>query len=240
MGNYVTAADVQAEGCTASTVRINSRIAKWEAIVEEITRNVFRVISPGELIFDGNNSDLLHFSTPLIAVTSLYINNDTTALDADEYRVYAGRQRPQDDRHNPRIELTGNRANSLWAKSHGLFYKGTDQKITATWGFVDDDGEGGYVTPPAVVAAIVELVCMDLDGYLETAGDARVLSGMKREKTDGHEVEYQNTADARPTWAMIPQSIADVLALYRCPWKMASPDSRLFAYHAGACPVVST
>lgn len=238
MGNYVTAAEVQAEGATASTARINARIAKWEAIVEEITRNVFRVIEPGELIFDGNNSDMLHFSIPLVEVTALYINNDTVELAADEYRAYTGRQRPQDDRQNPKIELTGNRANSIYTKTHGIFYKGMDQKLTAKWGFVDDDGVGGFVTPPAIIGAITELVCLDLDGYFDSAGSGVPLSSIRREVTDGHQLEYQDVSEAAVTWAMIPRSIADVLALYRAPWKMTSPDSRRFAYNVDVSPLI--
>ncbi len=234
MGNYVTVAEVKAEGATPPAARITMRILKWEAIVEEITRNIFRVISPGELIFDGNNSDMLHLSLPLVAVSSLQLNNGTTDLDSDEYRVYANRQRPQDDRHNPKIELTGNRSNSLFTRNHGIFYKGMDQRLTATWGFVDDDPDtpGSYITPPAVKAAIIELVCMDLDGYFDTASANIPLSSVRRERTDGHETEYQNVADVQPTWSMIPQSIATVLSLYRCTWKMSSPDSRRFAYNA--------
>lgn len=233
MGVYVTAAEVTAEGATATGARIDSRILKWEKIVEEITRNVFRVIEPGELIFDGNNSDMLHFSIPLVEVTALYINNGTTVLDADEYRAYTGRQRPQDDRTNPKIELTGNRANSLYTKTHGIFYKGMDQKLTAKWGYVDDDPStpGAYITPAAIKASIIELVCMDLDGYFESAGAGTAGSSLKRERTDGHEVEYQNVDMAAPTWAMLPRSISDVLALFRAPWKMAAPDGRRFAYN---------
>lgn len=234
MGNYVTVAEVKAEGATATDARITLRIAKWEQIVEEITRNIFREVSPGELIFDGNNSDMLHFSLPLITVVALKLNNGITELDADEYRAYVGRQRPQDDRQNPKIELTGNRANSLYTKSHGIFYKGMDQRLEATWGFVDDDPDtpGGFITPPALKAAIIELVSMDLDGYFDSASANIALSSIKRERTDGHEIEYHGVADARPVWSMIPQAIADVLALFRCPWKMSSPDSRRFTYNA--------
>lgn len=239
MGNYATAAEVTAEGATASTTRIDSRIVKWEAIVEEITRNLFYVVEPGELIFDGNNSDMLHFSLPLVEVTSLFINNDAIELAADEYRAFVGRQRPQDDRQNPKIQLTGNRANSIYTRNHGIFYKDMDQKLTAKWGFVDEPTSGTYTTPPAITAAVIELVCLDLDGYFDSAGSAGVMSGMRRERTDGHEVEYQDVEKARPTWSLLPQSVADILALYRCPWKMASPDNRRYTYGSSALAVMS-
>lgn len=228
---YVTAAEVQAEGATSTVARINSRIEKWEAIVEGVTRNVFRVLEPGELIFDGNNSDMLHFNIPLIEVTELKVNNSDDALDADEYRAYTGRTPPQDDRSNPKLELTGSRSNSLYSKAHGVFYKGMDQKLTAKWGYVNDDGAGGYETPAAVKGAIIELVCMDLDGYFDQQGSAVPLSSLRRERTDGHELEYQDVATTAAVWNMIPRSIADVLALYRAPWKITSPDNRKFSYN---------
>lgn len=233
MGNYVSVADVRLEGVpdSVSNARIESRIAKWEAIVEKVTRNVFRVLTPGELIFDGSNSDILHFDIPLVEVTSVIINEEETELDSDEYRAYTGKSQPQDDRTNPKIILTGNRTNSLFRRTHGMFYKGLDQAITASWGYVDDDPDnpGSYITPPPIVQVLTELVALDLDGYFESDPSGKALSSIRRERTDGHELEYQIIEDTKVIWNFIPRSIADILSLYRSPWIIDAPDNRYYA-----------
>jgi hypothetical protein len=239
MGNYVTKEEVMAEGVPPETLgtTVDNRIWKWEAIVEKLTRNIFREISPGELTFDGNNSRLLHFSLPLRSVTSLKINGETTALAADEYRAFVGIQYPQDDRGNPKIELTPIRA-SVYRTTPGMFVKGLDQLLDATWGYVDEDPEnpGSYVTPAPVKASIIELVIMDLDGYFEQAqggGSSQPLTAVRREKTDGHEIEYMESEKPTLRWQMIPASIAEVLWLYRAPWEIAAPEPIRFLADPG-------
>lgn len=228
MGNYVTEAEVRAEGATGTADRINARIAKWEQIVEQLTGNVFRVLEPGELIFDGNNMSVLHFNLPLVEVSSVKINDETVALGADEFRAYTGRMPPQDDRRNPKIELTpsGN-VSVIFRSAPDVFLKGYDQRITAKWGFVDDDPAtpGSYVTPPAIKGAIIQLVCLDLDGYFERGSDAARTK--LREKTDGHEVEWADSK--RSVWAIIPDDVADILLLYRRPQIITAPDPLIVA-----------
>jgi hypothetical protein len=80
-GNYVTVADIRAEGVTQATAddnRVGARIAKWEGLVERITRNVFRELDPGPITFDGNNDRMLHFNLALVEVTDVKINGETT------------------------------------------------------------------------------------------------------------------------------------------------------------------
>jgi hypothetical protein len=232
MGLYVTSAEVQAEGATATAARINARIAKWEALVDRITRNKFSVLEPGELIFDGNNSRILHFNLPLIEVTSVTVNEETTALTADEYRAYTGISAPQDHRHNPKIELRPVNRDSIYRKPRTIFVKGLDQKITAKWGFVDADPDnpGQYVTPQAVKDSVIQLVLLDLDGYFyqQQVGGAVPISPLKREKTDDHEVEYMETISSKTVISAIPRDIYDVLMLYRGPWNIAAPDPRYY------------
>ena len=230
MGNYASIAEVRAEGVPASVAdaRITLRISKWEAIIERMTGNYFHVLTPGELTFDGSNMSLLHFSVPLIAVSSLKINDETTALSTDDYRVYASITPPKDDRQNPKIELRG--SNSIYRRTSTLFMKGYDQKVTATWGWVDPDPvtPGAYITPPAIKAAVIQLVVMDLDGYFDAVGSSSVVTPIMEEKTDGHSIKYQATADIRSVYSLIPQDIYEMIMLYRVPIKIGVPDNRQF------------
>jgi len=227
MGNYATEAEVRAEGASASTERINARIAKWEQVVEQLTGNVFHVLEPGELAFDGNNMSLLHFNLPLVQVTAVKINGETTALDASEYRAYTGLTPPQDDRRNPKIELTPTGATSIIFRSApAVFLKGYYQRITARWGFVDPGAApGDYVTPPAIKGAVIQLVCLDLDGYFES-GSAGAGSIVK-EVTDGHQVEF--ASDKKTLWSLVPSDVADILLLFRRPQIITAPDPLIVA-----------
>jgi hypothetical protein len=233
-GVYVTVAEVRAEGVPADVpdARISNRILKWEAIVEQITNNIFRVINPGELRFDGNDSDILHFNLALVAVTSLRINDETVAVDTDEYIAFTGNEKPNDDRKNPKIQLRPLRE-SIFRRHSSIFVRGLDQFVTATWGHVD----GGTDTPLAIKAAIIQLVVLDLDGYFEQAGGGGTpaISQKRREKTDDHEIEYFEVEDRRVVWQSIPADVADILAMYRAPWaiNVPSPPRYLHAVSLG-------
>lgn len=227
MGNYVTVDDLRQEGMPASVTdgRANARITKWEALVERMTGNVFRELSPGELTFDGNNSAMLWFNLPILTFTSLKINGETTALDSDEYRVFMGREKPQDDRHNPKIRLTPIRQ-SVYRATPSMFVKGMDQKITATWGYLEADDS----VPVPVKDAIIRLVLMDIDGYFEQAsgGSTTQVSPVKRERTDGHEIEYMEVETVRAVWSMIPSDVMEVLSMYRAPLAIDAPEPILY------------
>jgi len=228
MGNYVTTADLYAEGVptTISSTLLERRIAKWEEIVEKLTGQLFRVVTPGEIIFDGNNTHLMHFNLPIIAVTSLKINGSTSTLLASEYRAHVGRVSPKDDRTNPKIELLGNQSTSIYTVSgSSVFAKGADQAITATWGYLDEND----ACPAPVKDAIIELIALDTDGYWDKGQNAAGASVTPtvRERTDGHEIEYQKTENIRMTWMMLPVTIQHTLAMYRKPWSIAVPDARI-------------
>lgn len=225
MGNYVTVDDIRAEGVPSGDfpdARVNARIVKWEDIVEKLTRNVFRVLDPGALTFDGNNSHILHFNIPLIEVSEVKINGEDSALAAADFRAFTGIQQPQDDRSNPKIELTGNRETSIFTRTHKEFVKGLDQVITAKWGFVDPSPTtpGAYVTPEGVKGAIVALVIRDLRGYFEQyfQGQQNAMNlPKKRERTDDHEIEWAEPDMPVLKWSMLPPDIAELLSLYRAP-----------------------
>lgn len=239
MGHYVVVDDIRAEGVSEGDfpdALVNRRIVKWEGIAERLTRNVFRVLEPGELIFDGNNLHRLHFNTALVELIELKVNGDETVLDAASYRAFTGRCRPQDDRSNPKIELigagipSGQSTPSPWASSATIFKKGLNQKITAKWGYVDDDPDnpGALICPPPVKESIVALVISDLRGYFEQyyeGASKPVGAPVNRERTDDHEVQWA-AMTTTITWAMIPNDIRDTLLMYRGPWAIAIPETR--------------
>lgn len=243
MGNYVTVADLRAEGVPVSysDALLNTRITKWESIVEKITRNVFRQVDLGELTFDGNNYRMLHFNLPIITVTSLKINNSTVALDPSYYRVYNGREYPADDRGNPKIELVSS-SSSVFTMTRNLFARGYEQKITATWGYVEDDGLGGYQAPIVVKDCIMRLVIGDLSTYYASSisggGAGVVVSPIRRERTDGHEIEYQMTNNVTTPWGLIPKDIYDQLMLFRAPIYIGLPDVVRYSYPTGGYQII--
>jgi len=226
MGNYASVADVHAEGVPAAVddAKIERRIVKWEAIVEKVTKNIFRVLTPGELVFDGTDSHRMHFGIPLVAVTEMKINGETTAIPTTEFRAFTGKAQPQDDRKNPKIELRPNDPSSIFSSSRFVFRKGLDQLITATWGYVDELTPTVFTTPTAIRDSVVQLVIFDLDDYFDRFRDysGPALAPKQRERTDDHEIEWADiTVDI--TWGMIPQEIRDVLALFRAPIKVSIP-----------------
>ena len=235
MGRYVEASDLFAEGVPSSIneALLEARILKWERIVEGITQNIFYVYDPGELIFDGSNMRYLHFNIPLVDVTSVKINGEDYELPTDQYRAYTGKQAPRDDRGNPKIELTDFRR-SIFRRYTGMFAKGYDQKITARWGYVEEDpnNPGQFITPPLIKQAVMQLVVRDLEGYwtAQSCGKAApwIMSPLKRERTDDHEVEYMQVEDVRATWMMLPRDVQDILALFRGPLRIGVPDHRRF------------
>lgn len=239
MGAYVSVDEVRAEGAPISYLdaRIEARIAKWERIVERLTRNVFKVVDIGEITVDGNNYHVLHFNVPIVDVEYIKINNDTTELDADLYRVFNGKSSPADDRYNPRIELKRRNA-SIFSATRSMFAKGYDQVIKARWGYVDPDPllPNTYITPPQIKDAIIQCVLLDLDNYWTKGmggGSSSVTSPIKREKTDMHEIEYQQTQAALITWSNLPKNIYDELMLFRAPIAIGIPDTRHFVETEG-------
>ena len=231
-GNYVLVSEVRAEGLSdnpPTNNQIGSRIKKWEEIVERWTGNIFREISPGELTFDGNNSYILHFNLPIVSLTELKINGSDTALPTTDYRVFDGRQKPQDNRFNPKVVLQPI-SSSIFTGGGQLFVKGADQKVTASWGFLDADGN----TPQSVKDCIIQLVIRDHKGYFDQIyNDAGPGPGLptQRERTDDHEIEYADMSmniQADRLGTLIPRDIRAVLAMFRRPLAIGAPEPRRF------------
>lgn len=219
MGNYVTAQDILMESIPEDTPpsRIERRIAKWESIVERVTGNVFYVLSPGELTFYGDDTRIMFFNTPIVAVTSLKINGQATELPTTQYRVFNGKSKPQDHRKNPKIQLIGAGGTSVFTGSSKVFSEGLEQKITATWGYVESD----LSTPAAIKESVIELVVRDLQGYQEKQeSGGKPVTHVIRRAVDQSSIQHGEVDEIKLLWHMIPTDIASTLMLFRAPWAM--------------------
>ena len=192
-------------------------------LVEKLTRNNLFYEVSGTYIFDGNNSYLLHLPLALIEVTSLKINNETTALAATDYRAYMGRTPPQDNRYNPKIELRRATAPSIYTGYQSKrFIKGYDQTIVGKFGFLEADDS----TPATINECVMAIVMMtwktlfERFGYYDGGGGGPGPMGgpLKREKIDDHEVEWwQGDTGNVEQGLVVPQYIHGRLKNYRAP-----------------------
>lgn len=234
---YATVAQLRAEGLPgdASTPTTDAKalilLERANQIVEKLTRNLFYEVS-GTYIFDGNNSYLLHMPLPIIEVTSLTINNESSALDANSYRVYNNRTKPQDDRDNPKIELRRVDSPSIFTGFKARkFLKGLDQTVVGSFGYLESDD-----TVPAAVNECVMAIVMMTNQDLFTrfaydsgggAGPGAILGPLKREKTDDHETEWwQSDTGYTEINMVVPQYIHGRLKMYRAPTKIATQNFR--------------
>src|SRR5690606_2892954 len=102
------------------------QINVWQQMLERATRQWFEERSATVRV-DGNGSDTLFFSVPIISVNELYINDGDTVLDTEFYEVYNNRTDYPDDRRNPRIKLRPGRGSSIFTRgvsARPVFAKG--------------------------------------------------------------------------------------------------------------------
>ena len=146
---YVTVDEVRLAGALPPEVtdeQIELSILKQQELIDRVTRQFFEVRS-GELLLDGSGSDILHLPFPIIELEALYLNENEAAEPEDNYRVYAGRSKLQDDRRNPKIALYASSTDSIFtrrsvssATGGSIFVKGRqNQKLVGQFGFVEPD-----------------------------------------------------------------------------------------------------
>ncbi len=228
---YATLQQLRDEGLPgdASTDVTNEQalilLGRASELIERLTRNLFYEVS-GTFIFDGNNSYLLHLPLAIIEVTSLTINNETTALASTDFRAYTGRVLPQDDRYNPKIELRRSAETSIFTGfKTRRFLKGYDQTIVGRFGFLESDGS----TPLVVNECVIAIVMTTWKSLYERfgindgggGGPGPMIGPLKREKTDDHEVEWWQADTGNVEQGLVvPQYIHGRLKLYRGPQAM--------------------
>lgn len=165
--------------------------------------------------YDGNNTRMIHFPVPIIEITSLKLNNETTALSSNAYQVFNGRSLP-DDRRNPKVMLMENTQDTIYTsgRTHRFFLKDYFTLIEGTFGFVEEDGS----TPEAIQWATARLVALNM---LADQDPTSTNQTKKREKTDLHEVEYDTSsstpADSIQTKMTGDNSVDKILMMYKAP-----------------------
>lgn len=227
MGNYIDVTDLRDEGLpsTVTDARANVLIDRAEALVETITRNYFRNVS-GTFVFDGNNTYILHLPIAIITITSLTINDQTSALDTSYYQVWNGRQIPQDDRRNPKIVLKNSNGSSIFTSGFNsdLFLKGTNQTVVGEFGFLEPDDSVPLPIKEACIG-IALLQASEENWYESLIGMGGVYGGKIRERTDDHEIEWGDTTK-QPGRTMFPAPIWNRLMMYQAPRTMKIPTVR--------------
>lgn len=176
---------------------------------------------------EGNNTSLMHFPVPIISIDELLINSTKTELKEGEdfdYVAFTGRQRPQDDRRNPRIKLNiGRGRGDIYSGSlvSRVFRKGTLSQFTGSFGFLEPDGS----TPALVKKAVTILVMEDVSEPVGKTQSTTTGAGpLKRLKVDLHEKEFfessQNKASVNSSDSG-NEEVDRIIALYRSPIRIS-------------------
>lgn len=221
---YTTLAAVRAAGLSDTTTypdaAITAAIARVGAFIDRTTRQWFEPRTK-TLRLDGSGTATLLLDVPIVSASALYLNGDfETAVPADRYEVYAGRDAAQDDRGCPMIRL---RSDSWWGA--GRFVRGTrNQQVVGIFGYVEADD----TTPALIQDAALRLVIRDLSSPAVPASSAAgggsgsgPVGPLVSETTEGHSRHWAAPAIGSMragTLAVTGDPAVDqILAMYRGP-----------------------
>lgn len=234
---YITVQDIRDEGLTssvASDAKVLAYIKMWQQMIERATRQWFDARAV-VLSLDGTDSDTLHLPVPIITCDYVKLNDDTTELSTSLYKVYNGRQLP-DDRKNPRIKLVNEQALDIYiAPIFGrylIFRKGRqNQEVSGTFGYIEPDGS----TPDLIKRALTKLVVEKLAKPIYSSSGSTptppppIVGNLLEELTDGHKRKYSSAGGEkkprRPGLSGFTDDpeILDIIAMYKAPIGMAAP-----------------
>jgi len=195
-------------------------------LIDEKTGQFFNKRS-GVYSLEGNNTALMHFPVPIIEIEELLINSTKTELKEGEdydFVAFKGRQRPQDDRRNPRIKLNiGRGRGSIFAGSitSRVFVKGTLTQITGSFGFLEPTGKTPALIQKAVKLLVMQDISTPIGATLTTSSTAGPL---KRLKVDLHEQEFfepSSNKDSVKSSASGNEEVDRIIAFYRSPIRIA-------------------
>jgi len=172
---YCTVEDIRAEGVTeekASDEKLTGLIALAGNYIDRMTNQWFE---PREktLRLDGTGGETLPLPVFLIGTPESVTANGEEVLN---YVLY-NRFPPADDRFYPKMHRK-----ARWPK--GVLNIG----IKGLWGFVDEDGNGGYMTPPLIRRACMKLALYSFPdlGDAEAQEEKAIQGALVSETTDGH------------------------------------------------------
>jgi hypothetical protein len=240
---YISVADVRALGLTDTTMfpdaLVLANIKLWQSFIERACRQWFYPLEL-EMTLDGTDSDAIHFGVPVISVSEVRLNGDTTALDPRYYRVYHSLTSPA-DRNNPRIKLIEQRCSNYDIFTAPLrdgrlkFRFGRqNQYIKGVFGYIEPDGSCPYLIQRALAKLVVEKLTQPI--YVAPGADAPapppVMAGIILEEwTDGHKIKYaQSGGELKPRAPGLAgitndPEVLGILRLYKAPIGVATPNN---------------
>ncbi len=172
---YCTVEDIRAEGVTeeqASDAKLTGLIALAGNYIDRMTGQWFE---PREktVRLNGTGGEVLPLPVFLIDMPEIVM------VDGEEVTNYIlyNRFPPADDRFYPKMHRK-----SRWTK--GVL----NVEIKGLWGFVDEDGSGGYMTPPLIKRAVMKLALYNFPdlGDSEAQEEKALRGALISETTDGH------------------------------------------------------
>ncbi|MEI6633732.1 MAG: hypothetical protein WCP22_07935 [Chlamydiota bacterium] len=180
---YCTVEDLKGEGVAIAAAkgekeRVERLISFACSILDDRTGQWFEertFTAEAPMLIDGDGSNALDFSVPIISIDEIWVDGDAT--DADDYVVY-NRILP-DDRKWPRVVL-----------EHGFVWTRGRQNIEVAgkFGYMDRDPiSGALMTPEPIRQAAMRLVMIEVPKLGTGSGQLeRKLSNVKSETTDTH------------------------------------------------------
>jgi hypothetical protein len=204
----------------ASDAKVNRYIAIWEAAFSRACGQWFEA-REAVVTFDGDNTAVAFFQIPIIEVESIEDTIDVATLDADDYKVYSGRDPSfADDRRNPKIVM-----------SNGLFKLGRQRyQITGTFGYLEPDDSAPGDVWYAMIKLIIEKLLTPIVGTSAGLLNAQLLNingqiALTEEVTDDHKKKWTYTGGKSKFANMGLTSDATILQTindYRAPMNIRS------------------
>lgn len=202
-------------------VRMDRQIEQAMAFIDRQTGQFFNK-RQGEFYIEGNNSHVLFFNVPIIEIDEIDLNYDGLILepgDKNDYIVFNGRQQPNDDRWNPRVELTRSRL-SIFSGPYDrpFFWDERRTKITGSFGFLEPDGSTPSLIQKACLLVILDNLQTDISEQAKpTQG------GLRRVKVDLHEKEFFEIRSMNRGFQPTKnEEVNKILAYYKSPIGIAS------------------
>lgn len=200
--------------------RAETFIAQAMDQIDSFTGQFFNAVS-GTFRFEGRNTDILHLQIPIISVDKLTISSTDQVLKQGEdfdFVVFNGRQKPNDDRKNPRIKLNfGSSQSSVFVRNihTRIFARKTFTEIVGTFGYLEPDGS----TPSLIKRAVILLVQDKINKQNNITSDKASAGPLKRLKVDLHEEEFFELSESENSRSVKTgiNEVDNILTLFKAP-----------------------
>jgi len=205
----------------ASDVAVYLQSVRLLQLAERFCRQHLRPYF-GTMRFHGYDNRTLPLPEPLVGAQS--VTEHDRVLDLDHLIVwgYEG-----EERRNPRLEVALTDPGSSIYTAPG-WRRTFDARlmiyVVGVWGFFDPDT---FDMPELVRQALINEGA-SVFGVTPSTGGGSAAGAVKREKTDGHEIEYAVQASTvRPGGlSLMDQATRDTLLLYKAPIAIGAPRTK--------------